>query len=198
MTHRTRSLVVLLSTAAALAGCTSSENDRFRFGEDGTIPAFGVDPAALPGDDGRRSVTGLDRTDWETVVFVVPVHGTAHQPTYAPGAFDLGTLPRQRGEYPTAETSLDLGEPDSGTEAWFAVRTHGMAVVDTVMLLPRLVMRPHTTTDWSPNGHYTRLSGQDPEPGAEMTPHTDDTIDPTSEHSAEYDPTEGFFDEADS
>lgn len=188
MTHRTRSLVAILGTAAALSGCTSPENDRFRFGEDGMIPAFQTDAAALPTDDQIPSVTSLDRSDWEPVVFAVPVHGTAHQPTYAPGVFDLDSLPRQRGEYPTVETSLDLGEPDCGTEAWFAARTHGMAVVDTVLLLPRLVMRPHTATDWSPVGRYTRLSGQEPAVSAE----------PTTEHTDEYDPTDGFFDEADS
>lgn len=195
MTHRTRSLVAILGAAAALSGCTSPENNRFRFGEDGMIPAFDTDAAAPPADDQIPSVTGLDRADWEPVLFVVPVHGTAHRPIYAPAAFDLDALPRQRGEYPTAETSLDLGEPDCGTEAWFAARTHGMAVVDTVMLLPRFIMRPHTATDWSPVGNYTRVSGQDPAPTAEPA---EPTTQPTDDHADHYDPTEGFFDEADS
>ena len=194
MTHRTRSLVAILGAAAALSGCTSPENDRFRFGEDGMIPAFQSDAAALPTDDQIPSVTGLDRSNWEPVVFVVPVQGTAHQPTYAPGVFDLDSLPRQRGDYPTVETSLDLGEPDSGTEFWFAARTHGMAVVDTVMLLPRLVMRPHEATDWSPVGRYTRVPGQDPVPAAEMPQATERSAGQIDG----YDPTDGFFDEADS
>ena len=195
MTRHTLSLVVLLGAAAALTGCTNSHNDRLRFGEAGAIPAFATDaPEGFEGDT-YRSVTGLDRSDWEPVVFAVPVHGTAHQPTYAPSAFDLGTLPRQRGEYPTAETSLDLGEPDCAADAWFAARTHGMAVVDTVMLLPRMVMRPPTATDWSPNGNYTRVSGQDPAPTAEPA---ELTAQPTDDHADHYDPTEGFFDEADS
>lgn len=189
MTHRTRTLVVLLG-AAALTGCTSSENDRFRFGEDGMIPAFQSEAIGYPDDGQPRSVTGLDRSGWEPMVFAVPVHGTAHQPTYAPSMFDLDTLPRQRGEYPTAETCLDLGEPDCGTQVWFAARTHGVAVIDTVLLLPRLVMRPPTATDWSPSRSYARVHGLD---AADET----DAIEPVGQ-PVKYDATAGFFDEADS
>jgi hypothetical protein len=196
MTHRSNrvpaALLVVsaaLGAGLALTGCTHAENDRFRFGESGLLPAFDARPDTIA--DPTPTVTGHDRSGWEPMVFVVPVHGTAHQPTYAPGTFDLATLPRQRGEYPTAETCLDLSEPDGGAEAWLAARTHGMALVDTVMLVPRAIMRPPTATDWSPGGNYTRVSGQDAAV-AEIEAHDE------SAAADSYDPTEGFFDEADS
>lgn len=166
MTHR-RSVPALATLAlglAALSGCTHPENERFRLGDAGTIPAFQPQRDTLA--DPTPSVYGLDRDNWETVDFVVPVHGTAHHPTYAPSAFCADTLARQRGEYPTAETCLELNDPNEGDEALEAVATHGAAVLDTLLLVPRMVIRPPCATDWSPAGTYTRVSGQDPAPRA--------------------------------
>lgn len=191
-TNRPNTTIVLLASVlgagAGLSGCTSADNDRFRFGGDDMLPAYRTLSETTP--DPTPSVTGLDRSHWEPVTLTAPVHGTAHRPTYAPSAFDLDSMPRQRGEYPTVESALDLGERDHGADAWLAARTHGLALVDTVMLVPRMVIRPPTATDWSPARSYSRIPGQDPAPAE--SPAT-----PDSEAQA-YDPTEGFFDEADS
>ncbi|MBK7405623.1 MAG: hypothetical protein IPJ41_13615 [Phycisphaerales bacterium] len=102
------------------------------------------------------SVTGLDRSNWEPVLFEVPVNGVAHSPTYAPPTFDLAGMPRQRGDEPTIENCLDLGEADVGAEIGQAFRSHGLAVLDAALLVPRLIIRPPHATDWSPRWPYER------------------------------------------
>lgn len=205
---RIRTTLALAALAALLAGCTSAENNRFRFGNAGPLPVF--QPAADTLADPAPSVTGLDRSGWAPIALDVPVHGTAHRPTYAPSAFDLDTTARQRGQYPTAETCLDLGEPDDSDEIRLAAATHGLAVVDAALLIPRIIIRPPNATDWSPTLSYARVPGRckpaaaccaaccetpcdaspapDSEPGDAETP---------SEPAAHYDATDGFFDEAD-
>jgi len=153
---RRLTLAGLLPAALCLAGCMHAENDRLRLGACETLPVFQTQPHALP--PAGTSVSGLDRSEWAPVAFVVPVHGTAHQPTYAPSAFELADLPRQRGEFPTPESALDLGEPSLGTEVVQAARTHGLAALDALLLVPRLLLRPPTATDWSPRQSYERAT----------------------------------------
>jgi hypothetical protein len=151
---RTQHIAALALTALALSACTRQDNDRLRLGDSAALSTFLVHTETLP--PAGPSVTGLDRSNWEPNYLFVPVHGTANQPTYARSAFDLATLPRQRGEFPDAESSLDLVEPDASDAILFAFRTHGLAFVDAVLLLPRAVLRPFTATDWSPAGSYQR------------------------------------------
>lgn len=145
--------LLLLAGAVALGGCTREINERLVLGMDTPLPAIEPREQELP--MGVPSVTGLER-HWEPVVFVVPVNGVAHPPDYAPPTFMLDELPRQRGEYPTALSALDLGEPDAGDEVLQALRSHGQAVLDAALILPRLVIRPPNATDWSPERSYER------------------------------------------
>ncbi|MDQ7013534.1 MAG: hypothetical protein Q9O74_06505 [Planctomycetota bacterium] len=205
---RTRTTLALAALAALLAGCTSAENDRFRFGDAAPLAVF--EPAADTLADLDPHATSFDRSGWEPIVMAVPVHGTAHQPTYAPSAFSSDTLPRQRGEYPTAETCLDLGEPDASEDLRVAAATHGMAIVDTVLFIPRLIIRPPTATDWSPAQSYSRVSGHDQAPpaccracGGKLceacaTPESEaEPVDTKAPDAGTDEPTDGFFDEAD-
>lgn len=139
---------------AALTGCTSPQNDRLELGTDLLLPTF-QEPVHVMSAAGP-SITGLDRSNWALEVFEVPVNGVAHQPPYAPPTYDLAALPRQRGEEPTPETALDLGEPDLGAEIGQTFRSHGLAVLDALLIVPRLVIRPPTATNWSPTGSYER------------------------------------------
>lgn len=155
-TPRTAARMVLLGAAAlAVGGCAHEQNDRLRLGRCEKLPVFRVEPHELP--PAGPSVTGLDRSDWEPVVFVVPVNGVAHSPQYRPPVFDLDTLGRQRGDFPTVLEALDKGEPDAGEDIWLAARAHGWAVLDALALVPRLVIRPPTATNWSPRVSYERV-----------------------------------------
>ena len=151
---RHAAILPLAACTLALAACTSPENESLRFGRSDVLPAFQTKPHQLP--PAGPSVTGLDRSDWAPVEYMVPVMGTAHQPTYAPDHYRLASLARQRGEYPTAESALELGHPDAGEEAWQAAKLHGWAFLDAVLVLPRAVLRPPCATDWSPSLDYAR------------------------------------------
>ncbi|HZW09023.1 MAG TPA: hypothetical protein VFF69_03890 [Phycisphaerales bacterium] len=148
---------VLCATLGALAlcACTRQANDRLALGEDIVPAAFAHEAQRTPTD---ARVLGLDRSNWEPMVYEIPVNGVAHQPIYAPTTFGLETLPRQRGEYPTSLSSLDLGEPSPASDLGQMFRSHGQAVLDAALLLPRLVLRPPTATDWSPRVSYDRAS----------------------------------------
>lgn len=156
MFRMARPLALLGATTAMFTGCTRDKNDQLRLGACEVLPVFQTEPHQLP--PAGPSVTGLDRSNWEPMVYVVPVNGVAHQPQYAPPVFDLGTLARQRGDFPTALDALDKGEPDVREEIWLAMRTHGWAFLDGLALVPRLVYRPPTATNWSPRESYGRAS----------------------------------------
>ncbi len=146
--------VAALALLSALAACTHSTNDTLRLGESDILSSFTIEPHTLP--PVNPGVTSLSRDNWDTLTLLVPVNGTAHQPTHAPSALDLDTLARQRGEYPTAESSLELGEPDITHEISLATQTHGFAFLDALLLVPRAILRPPTATDWSPTISYGR------------------------------------------
>lgn len=148
-------IAALAAGLLALSGCAKPANDRLRLGACEVLPAFQTNAHALP--PAGPSVTGLDRSGWAPIAYVVPVHGTAHQPTYAPSHFELDTLPRQRGEFPTVESALDLGEPDLGQEASLTFRNQLWALFDTFLIVPRFVLRPPCATDWSPDTTYDRV-----------------------------------------
>lgn len=159
-TQTRRCQIAALALAAgllALSGCAKPANDRLRLGACEVLPAFQTHPHALP--PAGPSVTGLDRSGWAPIAYAVPVHGTAHQPTYAPSHFELDTLPRQRGEFPTVESALDLGEPDLGQEASLTFRNQLWALFDAALIVPRFVRRPSCATDWSPGITYDRVPG---------------------------------------
>ncbi|MCC7387668.1 MAG: hypothetical protein IT431_02765 [Phycisphaerales bacterium] len=156
-TRRTIGRLWMLGAAGlTLAGCTHEANDALRLGECAVLPAFQNNPHQLP--PAGPSVTGLDRSNWEPMVYVIPVSGVAHSPQYAPPVFDRDILARQRGDFPTALTALELGEPDAGEELLLAARAHGWALLDMLMLVPRLAIRPPTATNWSPAISYGRSS----------------------------------------
>ena len=149
-------LCMLAAAGLTLAGCTHEANDALRLGESAVLPVFQNNPHQLP--PAGPSVTGLDRSNWEPMVYVIPVSGVAHSPQYAPPVYDRDILARQRGDFPTALTALELGEPDAGEELLLAARAHGWAFLDMLMLVPRLAIRPPTATNWSPRISYGRSS----------------------------------------
>jgi hypothetical protein len=153
-----RPLAALALLCLGLGACTNSANERTRFGAEPSEAPFPVfenpDLADAP------SVTGLDRSDWPEITALSPVHGVAHGPTYAPGMFDREDLARERGEYPSPVDALDLSRADGGDEALFALQTHGLAVLDGLLLVPRMVVRPPNATDWSPSWDYQRSPGR--------------------------------------
>src|SRR5690606_11428909 len=102
------------------------------------------------------TLTGIIRSDWEPTVIFVPVDGTAHFPTYAERLHLTSATTRQRREYPTPTSALELTEGSGNDQAMEALGNVGLSVLDVVLLLPRLVVEPAWHVRWSPDVAYAR------------------------------------------
>lgn len=125
----------LAGLLAVSGGCVSPENDTLLIGRSTTLealtPAAGID---LEGGHGN------DRSRWGTTIIEAPVHGTIHRPTYAPNHFLNRSLARHRNLYPTWETATDRCAEGADRQAEEAVKAHLAAVVDLLLVVPRMVV----------------------------------------------------------
>ncbi len=139
-----------LLTAALLSGCISTRNDGLALGGDVQLEGFSPPaPVAQEINDGP-SITGMDRSHWHETPLVVPVNGLAHKPTYIRVRTAANATRRQRGEYPTLDSSLELAPDTLGIarrEAFFAPLR---AAWDLVMIVPRAAVTRPWKTRWSP------------------------------------------------
>lgn len=97
----------LLAMPLLLGGCRLHLNQQTGFLDGPTLPALDEAPESSISD--APSVTnGHDRRHWQTQRVIVPVNQTEYHPHYA-GAIVLGdAVARQRSEYPTADTVLEI------------------------------------------------------------------------------------------
>jgi hypothetical protein len=151
------------ATVGGLSGCVS-QNERVTIGDNLPIEAISqASPTAMnagempatPGPmDQAPSITGIDRSSWTPMTYVVPVDGVGHQPIYRSDHKILLATARQRLEFPTAETCLELdGRPDRpvlGEEFSEAVSQPVIALGEAVLIVPRLVVEPQTRVVRSP------------------------------------------------
>lgn len=178
---RTR-LLSQTAAAAALAvlasGCVDS-NDRLTVGDtlvvESVTPPAMVDadtaPSAPRADDGP-SVVGLDRSNWPSREFSVPFDGTRHHPHYHGELAFTDATARQRNEYPTLSSSLDLDGAETGRqfqdgvdqqfdESWWArlgevAAMPFFALGEGLLIVPKLVGEPQALEEWSPSEPYER------------------------------------------
>ncbi len=147
--------------AGLLSACVDS-NSRTTIGQTITLPALEPSrpiPEEYPQDG--PSLAGLDRSNWGAMTFLVPVDGTHHRPTYADALFLTDVTRRQRGEYPTIESALDLDGSEQGTTASHQRFAEGFivparAMLDAVTIPVRLIGEPQTWEMVSPRDSYER------------------------------------------
>lgn len=146
--------LALLALPLALTGCTHQYNDR------GYV---GVDPDLVaPSSEGSRdSTNALNRDQWSTTTVYIPVDGTAHRPTYNSNRRPTQVTARQRGEYPTIQTALELEEDSIDAQIAEAPIALGRAVIDAVSIPGGLVMYHQGMTRWSPDISYQRVQRQE-------------------------------------
>lgn len=162
---------LLLSAAAAtmLAGCVTPQNDRTTIGAGDRavrvealtpIPATPAGPTiAMPVGAlilQEPSVVGLDRSNWATTDLGQPVDGVAHRPLYAKRVQFAGRTARQRGEYPNAETALELTGGSIWQQQAEVPTNHAMAALDLLLILPRMIWSHPWQIRWSPDVAYER------------------------------------------
>jgi hypothetical protein len=155
-------LPVVVLAAAFLSGCIAEQNDRMTIGRSLQLetfypPAAAEPPAGVPVlAEQPPSLTGIIRSEWEPTVIFVPVDGTAHHPTYAEYLRLADATTRQRREYPTPTSALELTEGSEQDQAWEAVGNIGLTLLDLIVLVPRLVVEPAWRVRWSPDVAYAR------------------------------------------
>jgi len=96
----------------------------------------------------EKSVVGVSRDNWEIMPVTVPNDRIAHQPIYTHNLHENTEPPRNRGQFPTTRSSLDLSVPESGEmQVLEAIEAPFAAVTDIVLFLPRAIMnQPWETT----------------------------------------------------
>lgn len=156
---------LILGAAAALAllgGCVAQQNDRLTVGRSVQLEAF-FPPAPTAAEAGvpvlpeqPPTLTSVWRDNWTPTVILSPVDGTAHQPTYAKRLLMTDSTARQRREYPTALTALELTNGSEGDQQLEALANPLYALADVVLLLPRMVLDRPWSIRWSPDVAYAR------------------------------------------
>lgn len=164
--------VISLGALGALIPACAESNSRNRIGDDVTIRTFQPASQVLSSEDTQRaddppSLTSLDRSGWEPAVYSLPVDGTQHRPTYRV-QFPNGpsTLKRQRGEYPTTSSALEL----DGGSTWSSDRFFE-SILEPIHASLELVRMPFAMAiyqpwrkAWSPMGSYERLRNRGERP----------------------------------
>lgn len=186
-----RRALLLPFIPALLCGCVS-QNERNTIGNNLPVEAISEPAHELTAWDAGRpeamaddapSLSGVDRSDWNTVTYLVPVDGVGHRPIYRSDHRLLHYTARQRLEHPTAESALELdGQPQAPIHAEEVAETLSQPLIalgEAVLIVPRLIVEPQTRIDRSPLNspqrmpgmpHARPVTGADPFPAAVALP----------------------------
>jgi hypothetical protein len=139
MTLMPRSAILLPLLAGILTGgCIGDSNNRITLSD--SVGVTSLDPSVEETYlDIPTKPLEIYRSNWDTVTFLLPVDGTDH--TYL-GRTDMPcteATARQRGEYPTPLSALDLDGDTGDVQAYEMVESHFWAAGDAILLVPRLI-----------------------------------------------------------
>jgi hypothetical protein len=154
--------------AAALTGCISPQNDRITIGRSGRLEAFSpASPAAADAStpaltEQTPTLIGLDRSNWAPTVISQPVDGTAHNPLYAQHIHLVDETARQRREYPTALSALELAGGSEQDQQLEALVNPLLAAADPFLLPFSMVIEAPWATKYSPDTAYARYWHPEP------------------------------------
>ncbi|MEM9559446.1 MAG: hypothetical protein AAF995_04005 [Planctomycetota bacterium] len=123
----------------------------------GGSPAQGLLDTGTPTASTRQRTRSLDRSDWETSVYVVPVDGTVHGPTHRFARTDTGG-PRGTGLYPTIATATTLQRSPAKAEAHAALLAPVGALFEFIVMPAGLVLDPPPAQAQSPDRVYKRAA----------------------------------------
>lgn len=170
---RTPATCLALAALALTAGCAVEDNLRLTVGESVPManlppvmpdaregPAGSADHASVPGD--APSLTGLDRTGFESSELLVPIDGVAHHPHATLPLTTRTEHARHRGEFPTMETVNEQNDPGSLDRLSEMVTVAAWNLVETLWIVPALVIDPAWETVSSPAELRGRTSHRTP------------------------------------
>ena len=112
------------------------------------------------------SVVSLDRTNWHAQQFIVPIDPTLHHPTYREEVRYANETARQRGERPTADSSLELSGDTGDERLAEAFVSPFFGIGEALLIVPRLFIEPQSTLVASPSLPYGRGKSDRVIPGA--------------------------------
>lgn len=182
---------LLAASVMLVSGCVA-ENDRLTVGHDIDLEIFDperpgavatgeagdpIAPGTVPGvPGGRRSLAAIDRSNWETQTLLVPVDGTGHRPTYATTLEMKNSTARQRGEFPTALSALELTGGFTDEQLVESFDTPIVVLGSAIVLPVRLFTEPQWLVHYSPRKSYDRWP-QEGEPASASHETTETTPD---------------------
>jgi hypothetical protein len=146
-------MLLLCPAVIAMGGCTTTMNERPWMGQRENDARSGVvlvevlradERPEVPLVDDGPSLTSLDRSNWAPVVVTLPVDGVAAHRSYTNEKLLVRSTARQRGDYPTAVSSVDLSgntRVEQWAESWL---NPGIAFLDLVLLAPRMIAHSPT------------------------------------------------------
>lgn len=156
--------------AVLLPGCIGQTHD-LRLGGVQEIETFA--PPGEPLATSPLSDPSLAQRPWPEMTLLVPNDGIRNRPVYRTQYLFLNQNRRQRGEFPTPESALDLETGAYGEHLLDAFVIHDAgSVVDGGILLPRLVMYPPWKRRGSPRIAYDRA----PDPSLMVPRATDEPV----------------------
>jgi hypothetical protein len=161
-------LPVAALSLTSLAGCISPQNDRITMGRSVRLEAFA--PSTVPAADASTpalteqtpTLTGIDRSNWAPTVIAQPVDGTAHNPVYAQHVHYADKTARQRREYPTALSALELAGGSEGDQQLEALVNPLWAAAEPWIIPIEMIIQAPWATRWSPDVSYDRYWRPEP------------------------------------
>ncbi|MFM9996647.1 MAG: hypothetical protein ACKVU4_12715 [Phycisphaerales bacterium] len=170
-----RRTLIVAASALALGSCAHQNNSRLTIGTTVELPALSGAGAGIAAAGAQPSVTTIERANWEPLAFDVPIDGTAHRPTYVRVRSRVQETPRQRGDAPTPESSLDLVAGTHGRQRREALTQPFRALGNALLVVPRMVYHRPWKTVYSPREAYQRdwlraLLATDPAPPQVVQP----------------------------
>jgi hypothetical protein len=181
----------------SLGGCAELNSD-MSLGNGQTVEAISADrtpppypPLSKSGNDSPSLQAGtMGRSHWAIRRVVVPVSGVEHRPIYATGPTYADETARERGEFPSIYSALQLGGAESAWDQVFeAMAWPFWAGLDVALMPARAVVQPPWETIESPLVRHERapIGTASPamlgDPAAQAVPGVDVTpsVPPTSE-----------------
>ena len=105
MSYRCAGCLILL---AMFAGC-APVNEEVGLINAPPLPALDPDaPTVQIPAQATPSITNHDRSSWGIQTVILPLQQVEHRPTYASDVQLARNTPREHGQYPTAQTALDM------------------------------------------------------------------------------------------
>lgn len=165
--------LALAAFVLAATGCAIEDNLRLTIGQNSPVanfppampdtregPAGSTDHESIPGD--APSLTGLDRTSFAATEFPVPIDGVAHHPHTTMPIATRTEHARQRGEFPTMETVHEQSDQSTLARLYELVAIPAWNIVETVWIVPALIIDPAWDTVHSPTVLRGRTSRRTP------------------------------------